>query len=64
MSRYMDALIKKHGSEEKAREAIRANASKGGKAKVAKGFAMMSPEKLKEITSKGGHSSWGKRSKK
>ena len=35
-------------------EKKRAAQSRGGKAKVAKGFAKMSPEKLREVATKGG----------
>ena len=33
---------------------LKAITSKGGRARVPKGFAKMSPERLKEVTSKGG----------
>ena len=50
----MEAMVKKHGSEEAVREYMRQNGRKGGKAQVKKGFANMDREKLSEVSRKGG----------
>lgn len=54
MSKWMESMIKKHGSEEAVREYMRQNGRKGGKAKVKKGFASMDRDTLKEVASNGG----------
>lgn len=53
MSRLVEAMIKKHGSREKWIEHMRAIASKGGKAKVPKGFAK-NVELARQAGAKGG----------
>lgn len=49
-------MIKKYGSEEAWKNALREHGSKGGKSpKTApSGFAAMTPEKLAEVSRKGG----------
>lgn len=50
--------IKKHGSESAWRAFVAASGSKGGKAKVPKGFAVTG--KAKEAGAKGSNTRWGK----
>lgn len=51
-----EALLK----EELKRERRQAARSKGGKARVPKGFSAISPERRREISQKGHLARWGK----
>lgn len=54
MSKWMDSMIEKYGSEKAVKEKLQEWGSRGGSAEVKKGFASMDKKRHIAVSRKGG----------